>query len=224
MSTPLHQVPEGVDLASVDTILTTTRAVRRRLDLTRPVPDEVLRECLEIACQAPTGGNSQRWRWIVVTDADKRARLGEIYRAADDGMLAGAKAAAQERGDAAAAKVYGIADWFKDVIQDVPVHVIPCVETDIPMREAAPVMEASWWGGSVQASWSFMLAARARGLGSLWTTMHIKRADEVAELLGLPETYRQIALIPVAYTVGTEFKPATRPPLDAVVHWNGVSA
>lgn len=202
-------------ISSVDELLTTTRAVRKRLDVSRPVGREVILECLQLAIQAPTGSNNQDWRWIVVTDADKRRAIADIYNSVGAELLARRARTAE---DPQTRRVYESAAALTDVLADVPVHVIPCIEQRM---EGLPlVAAASAWGSILPAAWSFLLALRSRGLGSVWTTLHLARERDVAELLGIPETVTQVALFPVAYTVGTDFKPAQRPPVQTVTSWN----
>jgi nitroreductase len=207
------------DLAMTDELLATTRAVRKRLDLDRSVPREVILECLELAVQAPTGGNSQGWRWIVVDDPAQRAGLAELYRKAARDYLAQAGAAAAERGDTQTERVYGSAVWLTDNLDKVPVHVIPCIEGR-PPANAPAAMLAGIYGSIFPAVWSFQLALRARGLGSALTTLHLVHEQEAARLLGLPDNLLQVALLPVGYTKGTDFKRAARPPVASVTHWN----
>lgn len=204
-----------MDIESVDELLTTTRAVRRRLDLTRPVEREVILECLQLAMQAPTASNDQNWRWMVVTDADKRAAIAEIYRRVGEDYL---RRAADTASDPQARRVYDSAHTLTTILADVPVHVIPCIERRFDGRDL--LVAASAWASIIPAGWSFMLALRSRGLGSVWTTLHLAREREVADLLGIPDTVTQVALFPVAYTVGTDFKPAARPPAETVTSWN----
>ena len=204
-----------MNIESVDEVLSTTRAVRRRLDLSRPVEREVILECLRLAVQAPTGGNTQDWRWLVVTDADKRAAIAELYNSAGAEYLANAAKAAD---DPQTRRVYESAAALTSILADVPVHVIPCVERRF---DRAPlVVEATAYASIIPAAWSFLLALRSRGLGSVWTTLHLAKEREVAQLLGIPATVTQIALFPVAYTVGTDFKPAKRPPVETITSWN----
>ncbi|HNA49576.1 MAG TPA: nitroreductase family protein [Mycobacterium sp.] len=204
-----------MDIESVDEVLSTTRAVRRRLDLSRPVEREVILECLRLAVQAPTGGNTQDWRWLVVTDADKRAAIAELYNSAGAEYLANAAKAAD---DPQTRRVYESAAALTSILADVPVHVIPCIERRF---DRAPlVVEATAYASIIPAAWSFLLALRSRGLGSVWTTLHLAKEREVAQLLGIPATVTQIALFPVAYTVGTDFKPAKRPPVETITSWN----
>ena len=204
-----------MDIRSVDELLTTTRAVRRRLDLTRPVGREVILDCVRIAMQAPTASNAQDWRWLVITDADKRAAIAEIYRSIGVGYLA--HAAANEP-DAQTRRVYRSALALTETLASVPVHVIPCLQGRFD--ESDPLVAASAWASIIPAGWSFLLALRARGLGSVWTTMHLAKEREVAALLGIPDTVTQAALFPVAYSVGTDFRPASRPPAETITFWN----
>jgi nitroreductase len=198
-----------------DELLSTTRAVRKRLDLTRPVPREVLEDCLRLAQQAPTAGYSQKWHFVVVTDAAKRAALGELWREVCYPYL-------QRGGGAREGQMLRISDavvHLAEHIHEVPVHVIPCVEGRYEGKPNALV--ASIYGSIIPAAWSFMLAARSRGLGSVWTTFHLMHEERAAEILGIPyEKVTQVALIPVAYTLGTDFKPGKRKPLDTMVHWD----
>jgi len=197
-----------------DELLSTTRAVRKRLDLTRPVEREVLEECLGLAQQAPTASYSQNWHFVVVTDAAKRAALGELWRQVAYPYLS--------RGGERSGQLARIGDavvHLAEHIQDVPVHVIPCVNGRYEGK-ANPLV-ASMFGSIIPAAWSFMLAARSRGLGSVWTTFHLMHEREAAEILGIPyDDVTQVALIPVAYTKGTDFKPGKRKPLDSMVHWD----
>lgn len=200
------------DIEAVDHVLTTTRSVRKRLDLDRPVAPATILECLRVAVQAPTAANSQTWRWLVVTDPVLRAALADIYRRAGAGYLE-AKAA-EAGGDPQTNRVYHSAVHLSENLHRVPVHVIPCVEGRVDGKPN--VVAASLYGSIIPAAWSFMLALRARGLGSVWTTLHLLREQEAADLLGIPDTVTQVALLPVAYTVGTEFRPAARPPVEDV--------
>ena len=197
----------------IDHVLSTTRAVRKRLDLDRPVEPEVITECLRLAIQAPTGGNRQLWRFVVVTDADLRAKLGDVYRSGGRDYMAARRAAmttdAQER-------VAESSEYLASVIEQVPVHVIPCITG----RPPATGSQAGFYGSIHPAVWSFMLALRSRGLGSTWTSFHLAHEREAAELLGIPDDVTQVALLPVAYTVGTDFKPAARRPVEEVTYWN----
>jgi nitroreductase len=165
--------------------------------------------------QAPTASNEQNWRWLVVTDADKRAAIADIYRRAGEDYL---KSAADGASDPQTRRVYESAYALTQILAQVPVLVIPCIERRFD--DAPLIVAASAWASIIPAGWSFMLALRARGLGSVWTTLHLAKEREVAELLGIPDTVTQAALFPVAYTIGTDFKPAARPPAETVTSWN----
>ena len=200
-----------------DELLSTTRAVRRRFDLTRPVEREVLQECLELAQQAPTASFAQNWHFVVVTDAGLRAALGELWRGVADSYVR--RRAAAAAADPVLTRLGEGVRHLAEHIHEVPVHVIPCVEGRTDGKPAAA--QAARWASIIPAAWSFMLAARARGLGSVWTTFHLRHEREAAELLGIPyDRVMQVALIPVAYTKGTDFKPGPRRPLDTLVHWD----
>lgn len=215
-----------VDVANLtpDELLTTTRTVRRRLDLDRPVPRALVEECLEIALQAPSGSNAQRWHWLVVTDPAKRAAIGDWYRQAFETYLGSGASAGDLYADnperaAVQERVGASATYLSQRMGDVPVHVIPCIEVG---RKGLPAgNQAGIWGSILPAAWSYMLAARARGLGTAWTTLHLVYEAEVAALLGIPDHVRQGALIPTAFYVGDGFKPAPREPLASVLHVDG---
>jgi nitroreductase len=203
------------DIATTDRLLTTTRAVRKRLDLERPVEPEVILECLNVAVQAPTGSNGQGWRWVLVTDPAKRAELARIYTESGADYL---RAAAGREQDDQTRRVYESAVYLTEILDQVPVHVIPCIEGRAD--HTSNLRAASHYGSILPAVWSFMLALRSRGLGSAWTTLHLFKEKEVAELLGIPETVTQVALLPVAYTKGDDFKPAHRPPIEDITYWD----
>lgn len=201
-----------------DELLTTTRSVRKRLDLDRPVSPDLVRECLEVALQAPTGSNLQGWHWLVVTDPELRAGIAGAYRRSFERYRA-ASAARGPAGDddrqATQARVASSADHLAEVMPRVPVHVIACIEAG---AELPAGNQAALWGSLLPAAWSYQLAARARGLGSAWTTLHLHHEAEVAELLGIPPHVRQGVLMPTAYFTGETFRPAPRRPLDEVLH------
>jgi nitroreductase len=212
---------------SLDELLTTTRSVRKRLDLSRAVEPEVIRQCLEVALQAPTGGNSQGWQFVVVTDPQQRLALAEVYRKgwaiyleqvmAGNLILKGPEMTPERM--TTLGKVAQSAIYLAEHMHEIPVLVVPCIQD---RTEGLPVFgQAGVWGSILPAVWSFMLAARARGLGSSLTTVHLFCEQEAAEVLGIPyEEVMQTSLIPVGYTLGTDFKPATREPLDRMLHWD----
>lgn len=196
-----------------DELLTTTRSVRKRLDLERPVPIEVVREALEVAIQAPTGSNAQGWHWIVISDADLKRQVADYYaRSFAD------YSAQRTLSTDTARRVAASAQYLADVMGEVPVLIVGAIKTgaDLPTGNQAGV-----WGSLLPGAWNLMLALRARGLGSAWTTLHLVYEQEVADLLGIPDGVHQGVLLPVAYTQGTDFAPAQRKPLDDVLHING---
>jgi nitroreductase len=208
---------------SPDELLTTTRSVRLRLDLTRPVARSLIEQCLEIAQQAPSGGNQQTWSFLVLTDPEKRRALGALYK---QGWEAYIQVVAARRAEEQstyprreAMRIYRSAQYLADHMGEVPVLVVPCISGRPESAETEE--QAGFWGSILPATWSFMLAARARGLGTCWTTLHLLHEREAAELLGIPyDQVTQAALIPVAHTIGEEFRPGPRRPLESVVHWD----
>lgn len=203
------------DTAQTDLLLSTTRAVRRRLDLDRPVDPAIIHECLQLAVQAPTASNGQTWRWMVVTEADKRARIAQLYASFGAGYLQQAAEAAE---DPQTRRVYESALALTGILERVPVHVIPCMKGRVD--GAANGIAAAAYGSIMPATWSFQLALRSRGLGSVFTTLHLFGEREVAELLGIPDDVTQVALLPVAYTIGVDFEPASRPPVERITYWD----
>ncbi len=210
---------------SADEVLRTTRAVRKRLDLDRDVEQSVLDECLELALQAPSGSNSQRWHFVFVKDADKRAKIASWYKASFDAYAKGPQSARNQHIEdpemaATQARVLNSADYLAENLHRVPVFLIPCIEGRLETMAAGnQAMLAGAYGSILPAVWSFMLAARERGLGTCWTTLHLPHEKDTAELLDIPyDEVTQVALIPVAYTLGTDFKPAPRKSMDGVRH------
>jgi nitroreductase len=220
---------EELDHASIDHVLTTTRAVRQRLDLEREVPLKIVQECLEIALQAPTGFNQQNWRWLIVTDPEKRKALADIVRKIELPFLDAMEAEIAEDDDQTW-RVSKSSRFLAENLEHVPVHIIPCTtlkvehdrslfkelgyETDLTNMAASGVYGELW-----SAGWSFMLALRSRGLGSSLTTIHLGAEPEAAELLGIPDDVSQGGLIPVAWFKGDDFKPANRLPLHEVAYY-----
>ena len=203
--------------------LTTTRTVRKRLDLSRPVERDVVEECLELALQAPNGSNRQLWRWILIDDPAVRVKVADIYRAALDGYAAsGVSADKPVVADRTAPEVIRMSAsvmHLREHLDQVPVLVLPLLAGRVD--GASIFYQASMWGSVVPAVWSFILALRSRGLGSAWTTIHLHQEPQMAQLLGIPDQYTQVGLFPVAYTIGTDFQPAQRRPLREVASWNG---
>ncbi|HVX31862.1 MAG TPA: nitroreductase family protein [Solirubrobacterales bacterium] len=209
--------PPRIDRANADLLLSTTRSVRKRLDFDRPVEREVLLECLRLAVQAPTASNRQTWRWVIVTEPDLKLRIADYYREAALPYLRESRAKAAD-GDPQDKRVFDSALYLAEHLEKAPVFVIPCIAEDLSDADRGAAIVAL--GSIVQAGWSFQLALRARGLGSTWTTLHLHRAKAVAELLHIPAGITQVSLIPVAYTKGLDFKPAKRPPVEGITHWN----
>ena len=210
---------------SADEVLTTTRAVRRRLDTSRPVAPELITECLEIAVQAPTGSSRQNWRFLVVTEPDLIAALADLYRRAGEvagdylGVLPRLEPPDGTLMEATLEKMYTSTDHLFEHLHEVPGMLIPCMMGRV--WDQPPITVASQVGSVIQAAWSFMLAARERGIGTVWTTIHLCYEQEAAELLGIPfDEVMQLALIPFAHTIGTDFRPARREPLELVTRWN----
>ena len=202
-----------------DDLLTTTRTVRKRLDLDRPVPMELIKECIEIALQAPSGSNRQTWHWLVITDKEKRAAIGEYYRRSVASYLESSGAAGRLYADdpdraPVQQRVGSSVAYLGERMGEVPVLVIPCLQ----VKSLGAGNQAGIWGSILPAAWSYCLAARARGLGTAWTTLHMTYEQEISELLGLPEDIRQSVLLPTAYYTGDTFKPAPRQPLDDILH------
>lgn len=202
-----------------DELLSTTRAVRKRLDLERPVERQVLLDCIAISQQAPTGSNAQGWRWVIVSDPGLKNELARIYKDAGSSYLEAARNQL-DGSDSQTKRVYDSAFWLIDHLAEVPVHVIPCVTAKLPPG-APTVMTASVYGSIFPAVWSFQLALRSRGLGSTLTTLHLFGEDEAAKLLGIPEGVSQVGLLPVAYTKGTDFKRANRPDPATITSFDG---
>ena len=202
-------------IESVDELLRSTRAVRRRLDLDRPVADQVLLDCIDLAEQAPTGGNQGSRRWLVIRDPDVKAKLAELYREAGGRFMVDAAEKLAGTGHHNE-KTMTSAAYLTDNLARVPAIVIPTIwgEHDGGGRPGL-------FDSVIQAAWSFCLALRARGMGTAWTTIHLQKADEVADLLGIPDGVTQIALFPVAYTVGTDFRAAPRRPAAEVTFFDG---
>lgn len=204
------------DLEQIDRLLTTTKQVRKRLDLTRPVPRELLLECIDIAQHAPMGGNLERNRWLVVDDPELKAAIAPLYQDVGRPYLA-ANAAAPV--DAAQQRVIDSATYLVDHIAEVPAMVIALRLDRLPAG-ATNADIAGYHGSVAPGVWSFQLAARARGLGSAWTTFHLVHERAVAELLGIPDSVTQVALLPVGFYTGSSFTPAARRPASEITYFN----
>ena len=212
-----------LDLATVDHLLMTTRSVRKRLDLTRPVDPDVLERCIEIALQAPTGSNGQGWHFVVVTNVQARARLAAVYRRGFEDLAGvytggGLPYPADDLRAQQFSRMAESSAYLMEHLHEVPVIVVPCIEGRF--ETAGVAAQASLYGSIFPAVWSFVLALRARGIGSCLTTDHLFYEAEAAEILGIPDTVTQVALLPVAYFTGSDFKPAKRLPARDCTHWN----
>ncbi|MEO6570949.1 MAG: nitroreductase family protein [Ilumatobacteraceae bacterium] len=210
---------------SADDVLATTRSVRKRLDFDRPVERDIVLECLELALQAPTGSNSQGWQWVFVEDQAKKDRLAEIYRRNFD-LYRSAPRATYDAGDTRGERMDAVVDsasYLSDNFERSPLMMIPCIRGRVDSGAGGSASAAGMWGSILPAVWSMMLALRERGMGSAWTTIHLMNDGEreAAELLGIPhDTFTQAGLFPIAYTQGTDFKPAKRLPAEELCHWD----
>jgi nitroreductase len=224
-------------LDEIDHLLTTTKAVRRRLDLTRPVERAVVRECIELACYAPNASNAQEWRWVVVDEPDLRAAVAAQYRAVTVPPVTQMLATKEAHGDEVGARISRSILWLAEHLHEVPVLVIPCYDVaaaearyrdlipDDAVREAAggvqtQEMTSGMYASILPAVWSFQLALRSRGLGSVLTTAHQADQPVMAEILGIPTSWDQTCLVPVAYTTGGDFHRSPRRPVEDVIVWN----
>jgi nitroreductase len=211
-----------IDHIATDKLLTTTRSVRKRLDLTREVEPQVIADCIDIAMQAPTGTNAQNWAFVVITDPAKKKFIADAYRSGGEMMAGSGYPPPLEPGDPrehVMPKVMESAGYLGEILEQVPVFVIACVRGRV---ESVPMViaQASTYGSILPAAWSFMLALRSRGLGTAWTTIHLFQEQAISELLGIPDDWTQTVLFPVAYYTGDDFKPAHRLPSDAMTHWD----
>jgi nitroreductase len=220
------------DVDSIDRLLTTTKAVRRRLDLTRPVPRDVVTDCIRLGCYAPNASNAQEWFWVVVDDADQRRKVAQIYRDVLVPRVSQMLDAKLAMGDEAGARISRSILYLADCMHEVPVLVIPCYDVGSALHryktmipEPGPLglsthMDSGMFASIIPAVWSFQLALRSRGLGSALTTAHQLAHLAMAEVLGIPSSWFQVALIPVAYTKGDDFAPSPRRPVDEIIIWN----
>lgn len=211
---------------TADEVLTTTRAVRKRMDFDRPIKLETIKECLEIALQAPSGSNSQAWHFVVVTDEAQKSQIAHWYQKSFAAYEASPYQPTKLHTDDPAMQktqqnVLSSAHYLAANLAKVPAFLIPCFAGRLDQADTPHHQVAGTYGSTIPAVWSFMLAARERGIGTCWTTLHLAYEQEVAEILGIPADYSQIALIPIAYTKGTDFKTAPRKPLEGALHING---
>ena len=207
---------DDFDRDQVDRLLTTTKQVRKRMDLDRPVPRELLLECIDIAQHAPMGGNLERNRWLVVDDPELKERIAPLYQQVGRPYLAANAAGEVDEGQQ---RVLDSATYLVDHIAEVPAMVIAMRLDRVPSG-ASNADVAGYHGSVAPGVWSFQLAARARGLGSAWTTFHLVHEQEVAELLGIPDSVTQVALLPVGFYSGATFTPAPRRPAAEITYFN----
>jgi nitroreductase len=209
------------DLTQTDHLLTTTRAVRKRLDLTRPVPRELILDCVRISTQAPAGGNNQKWRWVIVDDPAKKLVIADAYRRSYAPYIASQERAVAKAGNGAEKNaILDSSNYLAEILEQVPVLAIPCALGSPADMGDGKGSQPGWWGSVIPAVWSYCLAARSRGLGTVWTTLHLPYDDEVGEVIGIPNTVMQLGCIPTAYYTGDDFKLATRKPAEQVTYWN----
>ena len=209
-----------------DQLLSTTRAVRKRLDFSRPVPDELIRECVSIAMQSPSGSNNMTMQFVIVKDPAKRKAIGDVYKQcysiyqSMDGVYIRSIDKGEATANAQQKRSADSADFLGEHMGDAPALVIAC-NMGVRADGTPGMMTSSLMGNVLPAMWSFMLAARARGLGTAWTTVHLMMEQQVADILGIPfESVQQVCLSPLAFTKGTDFKAASRPSADSIIHWD----
>jgi len=216
------------DLAQIDKLLSTTKAVRRRLDLTRPVDPGVITECLALANYAPNASNAQEWRWVVVTDAETRRRAGEQYRKVLEPLVSTMLANKLAAGDEAGARISRSILYLAEHMGEVPVLVFPCYDLAAAQQRygsvlspdrAPATMRSDQYASIYPAVWSFQLALRSRGLGSVMTTAHQEDQPAMAAILDIPTTWDQTCMIPVAHVTGGDFTPSPRRPVEETILW-----
>ena len=201
----------AVDLASVDGVLATTRSVRRRLDLKRSVPDDLLLDCIDLAEQSPTGGNQGSRRWIIARDPEVKAKLAEVYNEFGQFLVAIRDRKIAEGREPSPMTKSGA--YLAEHLAEVPAIVIPCI-----WGVHAGTGRPGLFDSVIQGAWSFCLAARARGLATAWTTAHLANPEAAAEILGIPEGVTQIALLPVAWSKGPSYRGAARRPAEEITY------
>jgi nitroreductase len=208
------------DLTEIDRLLTTTKSVRRRLDLSRPVERDVVLECIRLASYAPNASNAQEWRWIVVDDPELRRQVGACYRRVTVPPVTAMLNAKLAAGDEAGARISRSILYLADHMGEVPVLVVPCFHFRPDLSTPLPQI-SRMFGSTYPAVWSFQLALRSRGLGSVLTTAHTLDEEAMGAVLGIPADWTQTCLIPVAYTDTTDFRPSPRRPVQEAIGWNG---
>ncbi len=222
-ATSIRAAPVGLppgELAAVDHLLSTTRSVRRRLDLGRPVDPKVIDAAIDIAVQAPSGSNTQGWHFLVVTDAAKKRAIADLYRRGADVYTRMPKReyAADDPRRAQAARISASGAYLYEHLHEVPAIVL--IGVDGRVETQPPAAQAATYGSVLPAAWSFMLALRARGVGAAWTTLALIHERELAKLLGIPDTVTLGVMLPIGYYTGTDFKPAKRLSPRDRTYWN----
>ena len=204
-------------------LLTTTRSARKTLDLERPIDMDVVRECLQIGLQAPNGSNNQSWRWVLVVDADLRQEIAGLYRRARVTMTGRDDISEWIDTSTDTGRVMSSSEWLVQHLEDVPLFVIPCFEAYLARKRGSESFhQATIYGSIFPAVWNFQLALHTKGYGTCLTTLHLNEEDEIGNLLGIPSSFVQGCLLPVArLRPGTVFKPAPRRPLDEVITVDG---
>ena len=221
--TPMCAEPGGVsasERAAVDRVLTTTRSVRKRLDLTRPVDAKVIEEAIEIAVQAPTGSNAQDWHFLVVTEPATKTAIADLYRKGADQYRTRPRPeyAAGDPRRKQQPKIAASGAHLYQHLHEVPAIVFAGIEGRVEKGPA--VAQAAKYGSVLPAAWSFMLALRARGVGAAWTTLALVHEQELHKLLGVPDSVTLAVMLPVAYYTGSDFRPARRLPATERTYWN----
>ena len=203
---------------TTDEVLTTTRAVRKRLDFKRQVPIELIKDCLNLSLQSPTASGQALTHYVLLGDKEKKEKLATLYRKAFKIYQSQKKTVMTHHPNQQAAdRMANSAQYLAANMHKVPWLLIPVMVG----RYKTSLECASVYGSILPSVWSFMLAARERSLGTCWTTLHIMFEKEAAELLGIPfQKFTQVALIPIAFSKGTTFREAPRKNLDDFMHLN----
>jgi nitroreductase len=203
MVDPLNQ-PQ-IDL--VDEVLSTARSVRRKLDYERPVPRQLLLDSIAVAVQAPTGIAGENWRFLIVDAPEQKAQIAKIYSEVLVNLMA-------ERG-------LPVKPTHKALIErlhEIPAMIFVCVD-GLPVTDAIS-SQVGYYGSILPAAWSLMLALRARGLGTTWTTLLSARQEAVKAVLNMPAHAMQTVMLPVAYTKDAVLRRAERLPPEVVTYAN----
>lgn len=196
-------------------LLRTTRSVRRRLDFERPVEPEVIEACIDVATQAPTGLDREAWRFVVVTEPEKKREIGAVYRQAFESLVADWPRTAPGVEPPPPRPAYR---ELAERMHELPVLILVCMQGEPDRSDRA--RQVAFYGSILPAAWSLMIALRARGLGATWTTLHLREEEAAARILGIPEGVTQTVLLPVAYTKDARLRPAQRKPAREVTFWN----